>query len=74
MTKTEYLTGHKPTHYEAELIPLVLKRVSDMRELSTKLRLSTEDMDKTSEAYHATVKRYGDISTAIGWWTDLIET
>lgn len=72
MTKTEYLTGHLPDRYIKQLEPLAFKRMIDMQELLEKLSEEGRDMDKTSEAYRALVKRYKEVEKAIEWWRDLL--
>ena len=73
MTKTEYLTGYTSDRYAQELIPLVAKRVSDMRKMLTVLRTSMHDKERTGTAYHKTIERYQKIDQAIDWWTSIID-
>lgn len=74
MTRTEYLTGHKPEHYSEELIPLVIKRVGDMREFLTVLRIEAKQLDFYSKEYKDIANRYSEIEKAITWWNELIES
>ena len=73
MTKTEYLTGYTSDRYAQELIPLVAKRVSDMRKMLTVLRTSMDGKERTGIAYHKTIERYQKIDQAIDWWQELLE-
>ena len=72
MNKTEYLTGYPPERYANELRPLVIKRVSDMRELLMNLREKALEMKKDSVAYLKIEERYTEVEKAIKWWEDLL--
>lgn len=74
MTKTEYLTGHRPERYNAELIPLIKKRVNDMNELLEMLRNKAKNLNSNSNEYAHIHARYQEIEAAINWWNDLLET